>query len=67
MSAVILKDLDDAGEDGLIGIDLAKDAATRIRVLEKGIRDGLRLFMDLNDEEAVATLTEALRDGYHVK
>jgi hypothetical protein len=67
MSAVILKDLDDAGEDGLIGIDLAKDAATRIRVLEKGIRDGLRLFIDLNDEEAVTTLTEALRDGYHVK
>lgn len=64
MSAVILKGLDEAGEDGLIGTDLAKDAATRIRVLEKGVRDGIRLLSTLNDEKAVEALTQALRSGY---
>jgi hypothetical protein len=67
MSAIILKGLDEAGEDGLIGTDLAKDAATRIRVLEKGIRDGLSYLSALHDEKALEALTGALRSGYDVK
>ena len=58
MSAKILQDLDKVDEA------LAKVAAMRIRVLEKGIRDALKLLATLNDEEAVEALTGALRSGY---
>jgi hypothetical protein len=60
VSAKILKDLDKVDDA------LAKVAAMRIRVLEKGIRDGLRHLSTLNDEDAVEALTEALRSGYGV-
>jgi hypothetical protein len=63
VSAVILKDLDGV-QDGLVDAELAKASATRIRVLEKGIRDGLRLLSTLNDEKAIEALTDALRSGY---
>ena len=58
MSASILQDLDKADDA------LAKAAAVRIRVLEKGIRDGLSYLSTLNDEDAVDALTGALRSGY---
>ena len=64
MSATLLKDLDAALTDWPQDIKLIRLSATRIRVLEKGIRDGLRLLTDLNDEEALNVLTQALRDGY---
>jgi hypothetical protein len=60
VSAKILKDLDKVDEP------LAKVAAMRIRVLEKGIRDGIRHLSTLNDEDAVEALTGALRSGYGV-
>jgi hypothetical protein len=60
VSAKILKDLDKVDDA------LAKVAAMRIRVLEKGIRDGLRYLSTLNDEDAVEALTGALRSGYGV-
>ena len=58
MSAKILRDLDKVDEA------LAKVAAMRIRVLEKGIRDGLSLLATLSDEKAIDALTQALRSGY---
>jgi len=58
VSAKILQDLDKVDDA------LAKVAAMRIRVLEKGIRDALRLLATLSDEEAVEALTGALRSGY---
>ena len=64
MSAALLKDLDAAYSEWPQDIKLVRQSATRIRVLEKGIRDGLRLLTDLNDEEALNVLTQALRDGY---
>ena len=60
MSAKILKDLDKIDEP------MAKAAAMRIRVLEKGIRDGLRYLSTLSDEKAIDALTQALRSGYGV-
>jgi hypothetical protein len=58
MSAKILQDLDKVDDA------LAKVAAMRIRVLERGIRNGLRLLATLNDEKAIEMLTQALRSGY---
>jgi hypothetical protein len=58
VSAKILRDLDKVDEA------LAKVAAMRIRVLEKGIRDGLSLLATLSDEKAIDALTQALRSGY---
>jgi hypothetical protein len=58
VSAKILQDLDKVDDA------MAKVAAMRIRVLEKGIRDALRLLATLSDEKAIDALTQALRSGY---
>lgn len=60
----LLKQLDGAYTQWPLDIKLVKAAATRIRVLEKGIRDGLSLLSTLNDEKAIDALTQALRSGY---
>lgn len=60
----LLKQLDGAYTQWPLDIKLVKAAAIRIRVLEKGIRDGLSLLSTLNDEKAIDALTQALRSGY---
>ena len=64
MSADLLKKLDGAYSEWPLDIKLIQESATRIRVLEKAIREAISLLSALRDEEAIDTLQRAMRDQY---
>jgi hypothetical protein len=64
MSASLLKRLDAAYSEWPLDVKLVQEAATRIRVLEKGVRDALDHLSALRDEQAIDALQMAMRDTH---